>query len=86
MPQGRNSGRGRRRVSVRTSDQPKLTQREAEVLTWAARGKTAAETSRILTIAEQTVKDHLKAICRKLQVSNKTHAVSVALTRGFIAL
>ena len=36
-----------------------LSQRERECLSWAARGKTAWETSRILTVSESAVKKHL---------------------------
>ncbi len=60
----------------------KLTPREREVLTWAAAGKSAWETSVLLGISEATVITHLDHIRRKLNVANTTHAVVVALQIG----
>jgi LuxR family quorum sensing-dependent transcriptional regulator len=60
----------------------KLTHREREVLTWAAAGKSAWETSSILRISEATVVTHLDNIRRKLDVANTTQAVVVALQTG----
>ena len=62
----------------------KLTPREIEIMTWAARGKTRWETSEVLSISEPTVKNHLDNACRKLNASNKTHATAVALIHGLI--
>jgi DNA-binding CsgD family transcriptional regulator len=59
-----------------------LTPRERECLLWAACGKTAWETSRILKIAERTVKFHLANASRRLDTSNTTHAVARAMLRG----
>jgi LuxR family quorum sensing-dependent transcriptional regulator len=64
----------------------KLTPREIEVMTWSARGKTAWEISEILTVSEGTIRDHIKNACRKLETSNKTHAIAVALLHGVIML
>ncbi len=61
-----------------------LTDREQDILSWAARGKTNSETAEILTIAEQTVEFHLRNASRKLDAINKTHAVALALTLGLI--
>jgi LuxR family quorum sensing-dependent transcriptional regulator len=61
---------------------PKLTAREREVLTWAAAGKTAWETSEILNLAEKTVRTHLESIRRKLNVVTTTQAVAMALLNG----
>lgn len=62
----------------------KLTAREIEVLTWAARGKTRWETSQILSLSDETVKKHLDNICRKLDTQNKTQATAVAIMNGLI--
>lgn len=59
-----------------------LTPRERECLLWAACGKTAWETSRILKIAERTVKFHLANASRRLDTANTTHAVARAILRG----
>ena len=59
-----------------------LTPREREVLTWAAAGKTAWETSTVLRISEATVISHLDNIRRKFNVANTTQAVTQALQSG----
>ena len=61
-----------------------LTPREIEVLTLSAQGKTAAETAKGLGIVERTANAHKQAIIRKLNASNITHAVAVALKDGII--
>ncbi len=61
-----------------------LTDKERDVLAWAARGKTASETSDILKISESTVDTHFKSILRKLEAANKTHAVAKAIFLGII--
>jgi len=76
-----------RRVRDVLSHQPSpnhnlLTPRERECLLWAACGKTAWETSRILKIAERTVKFHLANASRRLDTTNTTHAVARAILRG----
>lgn len=63
---------------------PKLTSREVDVLSWAAKGKTADETSVILGLGRETVHTHLSNACRKLHASNKTHAVAMAVHRRLI--
>jgi LuxR family quorum sensing-dependent transcriptional regulator len=64
----------------------RLTGTEAEVLRWAARGKTAWETSQILHISERNVRWHLEEAQRKLMTKNKTATVAVALVNGEILL
>ena len=61
-----------------------LTRRETEVLQWAAAGKTAYETGRILAISETTVLFHLNNAKRKLGVINKHQLVARALSMGVI--
>ena len=56
-----------------------LTSREAEVLTWVARGKSAWEIGEILDIAKRTVDEHAYAAVRKLGAVNRTHAVALAI-------
>jgi LuxR family transcriptional regulator len=53
----------------------KLTDREVEVLRWAADGKTASESAEILTISERTVIFHIDNALRKLGAANKTAGV-----------
>ncbi len=65
-------------------DEPRLTPRECECLLWAARGKSAWETGEILNISVDTVRTHIKSICRKLGTSSKIHAVVKAIMLGSI--
>ena len=51
-----------------------LTDRETEVLTWIAQGKSNDETALLLQICPQTVKKHLERIYAALSVSNRTEA------------
>ena len=53
-----------------------LTQREEDVLSWVAQGKTNAETARILKISPGTVKVHLERVYQKLGVENRTAAAA----------
>jgi DNA-binding NarL/FixJ family response regulator len=62
-----------------------LTSREAEVLGGVADGLSNSEIGERLFIAEATVKTHLLRIFAKLDVSDRTHAVVVALDRGLLA-
>jgi DNA-binding NarL/FixJ family response regulator len=62
-----------------------LTSREAEVLAAVADGLSNAEIGRRLVIAEATVKTHLLRVFAKLDVSDRTHAVMVALERGLLS-
>jgi DNA-binding NarL/FixJ family response regulator len=55
------------------------------VLACVARGLTNAEVGRELFIGEATVKTHLLRIFAKLDVSDRTHAVVVAMDRGLLA-
>ncbi len=66
------------------ADAPRLTGRENEVLIWIKEGKTNWEISQILKISERTVKYHVENIYRKLGVSTRTRAVSVAVSTGVI--
>ncbi|AHE54214.1 response regulator [Sphingomonas sanxanigenens] len=63
-----------------------LTAREVAVLRLVAVGKANKEIARALGLSEETVKAHLKNIFAKLDVADRTHAVTVAVRRGIIAL
>ncbi|MGF7147513.1 DNA-binding NarL/FixJ family response regulator [Sphingomonas zeicaulis] len=63
-----------------------LTEREAAVLRLVAVGKANKEVARALGLSEETVKAHLKNIFAKLDVADRTHAVTVAVRRGIIEL
>lgn len=59
-----------------------LTKREAEVLSQVAKGMNNKETADFLNIAEQTVKNHLSSIFRKLDVFDRTQAAIFAVKNG----
>jgi DNA-binding response OmpR family regulator len=66
---------------------PKLTQlnnREAEILTWAARGKTSAQIAEILGLAKRTIDFHLDNAREKLGARTRTEAVVKAAIGRFI--
>ncbi|HEX4208911.1 MAG TPA: response regulator transcription factor [Candidatus Binataceae bacterium] len=60
--------------------------REVQVLLLVAKGKRNKEIAGELSIAEDTVKMHVRNIFSKLNVSDRTEAVTVALRRGIIHL
>lgn len=55
-----------------------LTSREQDVLRWLRKGKSNWDIGRILDISEHTVKFHLRAVCRKLNVQNRVQIVAFA--------
>jgi len=61
-----------------------LTGREIEVLRRVAAGKSNKLIAAELDIAEGTVKTHMKSILPKLDASDRTHAVMIALKRGIL--
>ena len=62
-----------------------LTKRETQILTYVAEGNTNKEIARILSISEQTIKNHVSAILRKLNANDRAHAVTLALHGGWIS-
>ncbi len=63
-----------------------LSGREIEVLTEVADGKSNKEIAEALFISEATIKTHLIHIFSKLEVDDRTAAVTVALERGVLRL
>lgn len=61
-----------------------LSKREFDVLELLAEGMPNREIGTALTLAEPTVKMHVKSICKKLGVSNRTQAVVAARDRNLI--
>jgi DNA-binding NarL/FixJ family response regulator len=72
---------------LRTPSTPAAAQpspRELEVLAAVARGLSNAEIGRELFIGEATVKTHLQRLFAKLDVDDRTRAVTVAIERGLL--
>ena len=63
-----------------------LSDREIEVLRHVAAGKSNKLIAAELDISEGTVKTHMKSILPKLDASDRTHAVMIALKRGILDL
>ena len=61
-----------------------LTEREIDVLRRVAAGKSNKVIAAELDISEGTVKTHMKSILPKLDASDRTHAVMIALKRGIL--
>jgi DNA-binding NarL/FixJ family response regulator len=61
-----------------------LSLRELEVLNLIIDGQTNKQIAQGLSIAEDTVKHHVKNILRKLNVDDRTKAVTAAFRRGIV--
>ncbi len=65
---------------------PSLSEREIEVLTWAAKGKSVSSIAAILDLSPDTVKTYSKRIYAKLDVTDRVGAVVKALRLGIVRL
>ena len=63
-----------------------LSEREITILQLVAAGNANKKIAWRLSISEDTVKAHMKSIFSKLDVNDRTHAVTAALRRGVIDL
>ncbi|GHU01257.1 hypothetical protein FACS1894186_3630 [Alphaproteobacteria bacterium] len=63
-----------------------LTPRQTEVLKWLAHGHSNKAIAFAVGISEATVKLHFNALMRRLQASNRTHALAIAVKHGLITL
>jgi DNA-binding NarL/FixJ family response regulator len=61
-----------------------LTERELEVLRKVAKGTANKLIASEMQLAEPTIKSHLKNIFQKLGANDRTHAVTIAISRGYI--
>jgi two-component system NarL family response regulator len=71
------------KLANRVTDES-LTDREREVLTLVAEGRSNREIGSDIHIEESTVKTHLKSIFTKLHAESRTEAVTVATRRGLL--
>jgi DNA-binding NarL/FixJ family response regulator len=63
-----------------------LTQRETEILNYITLGYQNKQIAVALDISEQTIKNHVTSILRKLNANARTEAVVVGLKQGLISL
>jgi len=76
----------RLRDRLRAPRHEALSAREIEILAHVAHGRTNRDIGTALFISEATVKTHLLHIFAKLEVQDRTQAVTVALDRGMLRL
>ncbi|MBD9469612.1 response regulator transcription factor [Pseudoxanthomonas sp. PXM01] len=88
-----NVHRGQRHVHRDVADEiarhigeETLSEREVAILRLVANGKANKQIGADLDLSEATVKGHLKNIFAKLNVADRTHAVTIAARRGIIDL
>jgi DNA-binding NarL/FixJ family response regulator len=63
-----------------------LTGREIEILDWVSKGTSNKQIARQLAISDQTVKNHITSILRKLNANDRTQAVILAIQHGWVKL
>jgi len=63
-----------------------LTPRETEILNYIAKGYLNKQIAAELDISEQTIKNHVTSILRKLNANARTEAVVVAIKQGLISI
>jgi DNA-binding NarL/FixJ family response regulator len=63
-----------------------LTPRETEILSYMAKGHLNKQIAGMLDISEQTIKNHVTSILRKLDANARTQAVITAVKRGIISI
>lgn len=71
-------------ISYNNEKRPILTSREKEVLALASKGASNKEIAEKLVLREVTVKSHLNNIFKKLNVTNRTQAVLLAMQTDLI--
>ena len=63
-----------------------LTSKEAQILTLVAEGNANKQIANILGISEQTIKNRVRVILRKLNANDRAHAVVLALRNGWFPI
>jgi DNA-binding NarL/FixJ family response regulator len=72
-------------IAMHANDED-LTERELSVLRAISKGCSTKIIAAELGISEHTIKNHVQSILAKLGASDRTHAVTIALHRGFIEM
>jgi two-component system, NarL family, response regulator DegU len=63
-----------------------LTHREGEILNYMAQGYLNKQIAEVLNVSEQTIKNHVTSILRKLNANARTQAVIVAIKKGLVSI
>lgn len=72
--------------SICTTWKPHLTTREYEVLKWLKAGKSSWEIARILGISERGINFHVENIKSKLDCTNRTQAIAIAIKKNLVPI
>jgi DNA-binding NarL/FixJ family response regulator len=76
-----------REIAARLADRimrPDLTARELEILKMVSKGLTNRDIGQALGISSFTVKNHVNSIIEKLEVGDRTEAVTISIQKGII--
>ncbi len=73
-------------LATLAAEAPRLSSRELDVLRLVARGYSNKRIAHELKIAEDTAKNHVKSILKKLEADDRTQAATEAIQRGIIHL
>ncbi len=73
-------------AGAETPAEEQLTVRELEVLDCVAQGMSNKEIADALFITEQTVKNHMTSVLRKLQAEDRVQAILTAVRRGWVVI
>lgn len=65
---------------------PKLTERETEILSWVARGKSNSVIAQILGISPHTVNTYMRRLFLKLGTSDRTSVSLIGISNGLIEI
>lgn len=63
-----------------------LTQREVQILSYIANGNSNKQVAHLLGISDQTIKNHVSAILRKLNANDRAHAVALAIQNQWVTV
>ena len=63
-----------------------LTPRETEILNYMAQGYLNKQIADALNVSEQTIKNHITSILRKLDANARTQAVVIAIKKGLVTI
>jgi len=63
-----------------------LTPRETEILNYMAEGYLNKQIADALSVTEQTIKNHITSILRKLNANARTQAVVIAIKKGLVTI
>jgi DNA-binding NarL/FixJ family response regulator len=74
------------RATPRPQNGPQLSVREVEVLDCVSQGLSNKEIAEALYITEQTVKNHMTSVLRKLGVDDRVQAVLYAVRNGWVEI